>query len=307
MAAYRILSLDGGGIRGLVTVIVLQRILSERPRLLEDTHLLAGTSTGGLIALGLASGATLASLRQLYETKGEEIFDDGWIDDVVDLGKTVGADYDNQKLIRHVRELLGEKRLRHLEKQVMVTAFDLDNEDPAKSKRTWKPKVFHNLPGDDKDGEVLAWKAGIYTSAAPTYFPSFEGYVDGGVYANNPSMCALALTLDERNATPHRLVDLRLVSLGTGNSLTYVKGQSLDWGLAQWVKPLIGLMMDGVSGIAHFQCQQLLGPRYHRLAPDFAPGVNIPLDAVERVGELAAFAGALDLSATLDWLDVNWA
>ena len=306
MAAYRILSLDGGGIRGLVTVILLERILAQHPQLLARTHLLAGTSTGGLIALGLASGASLARLRALYESKGEEIFDDGWIDDVVDLGKTVGADYDNQKLIRHVRELLGEKRLRQLGKHVMVTAFDLDNEDPVKSKRTWKPKVFHNLPGDDKDGEVLAWKAGIYTSAAPTYFPSFEGYVDGGVYANNPSMCALALALDERNAQPQRLADLRLLSLGTGNSLTYVKGQSLDWGLAQWVKPLIGLMMDGVAGIAHFQCQQLLGARYHRLAPDFAPDVNIPLDAVKRVSELVDFASALDLSDTLEWLEQSW-
>ena len=78
MSSYRILSLDGGGIRGLLTTILLQRIGEklESDSWLQKTDLLAGTSTGGLIALGLAKGLSLPELRSLYEDKGDQIFDD---------------------------------------------------------------------------------------------------------------------------------------------------------------------------------------------------------------------------------------
>jgi patatin-like phospholipase/acyl hydrolase len=308
MPAFRILALDGGGVRGLVTVIALQRLVAVQPQLLAGVHLLAGTSTGGLIALGLGAGATLAELRKLYEVQSAEIFDDSWLDDLVDLSKVAGAEYDNRGLIRHARKLLGEKTLRELNRRVMVTAFDLDNESADPRRRTWKPKVFHNIPGADSDGGELAWKVGIYTSAAPTYFPAYEGYVDGGVFANNPSMCALALALDARaNAVRPALDDLRVLSIGTGTALTYIEGRNLDWGLAQWVKPLIDVMMDGVAGIADYQCRQLLGSRYHRLAPAFPPKTNIPLDEVKRIGELVAFAEAIDLAPTLAFLANDWA
>ncbi len=308
MGEFRILSLDGGGVRGLVTVIALQRLLEAEPELLHDVHLLAGTSTGGLIALGLGAGASLAALRDLYQVQSAEIFDDSWFDDLVDLSKVAGADYDNRNLIRQVRRLLGEKTLRQLSPKVMVTAFDLDNENPDPRKRTWKPKVFHNIPGADSDGSELAWKVGIYTSATPTYFPSYEGFVDGGVFANNPSLCAVALALDRRaKAARPSLDDVRLLSIGTGTALTYIEGRNHDWGLAHWVQPLINLMMDGVAGIADYQCKQLLGARYHRLAPVFPPRTSIPLDAVKRIDDLVAFAEQIDLAPTLAFLaSLSW-
>ena len=64
--------------------------------------------------------------------------------------------------------------------------------------RRWKPKLFHNFPGPDSDGGALAYRVAVATAAAPTYFASYDGYIDGGVFATNPSMCALAQTQDAR-------------------------------------------------------------------------------------------------------------
>ena len=309
MAKYRILSLDGGGIRGLITIIIMQNLAKEQGlgSWLDKVDLIAGTSTGGILALAIAAGVDLNEVRALYETKGKDVFDDSWLDDVLDLATIIGAEYDNKKLARELKKVLGEGTLLgELKKSVLVTTFDLDNEDPDPARRTWKPKIFHNVAGKDNDKDVLAYKAALYTSAAPTFFPAVDGYVDGGVYANNPSMCALMQSQDTRNSVVPPMSEIVLLSLGTGASMTYIKGKNLDWGYAQWVKPLISLMMDGVNGIADFQCKQILGDHYHRLAPKFPPGVSIALDDVDRVADMIKFAGSINLHSTVSWMKANW-
>jgi hypothetical protein len=169
----------------------------------------------------------------------------------------------------------------------------------------WKPKLFHNYPGPGTDGAILAYKAGLATSAAPTYFETYDGFIDGGIYANNPSVCALAQALDQRYIA-NTIGDIVLVSLGTGTNLQYIKGASLDWGYAQWAKPLINLMLDGVSGIADFQCARLLNDRYHRLAPLFPPNTTYDMDAWQRVPEMITVAQNTDLQPTIDFLKAHW-
>ena len=168
--------------------------------------------------------------------------------------------------------------------------------------------MLHNYPGPDSDGAALAADVGTYTSAAPTYFQSVDGYVDGGVFATNPTMCALAQTQDVRIPTTERadLSELRVLSLGTGRSLEYIEGQNLDWGYVQWVRPLINIMLDGVNGIADYQCRQILGDRYHRVAPTFPPGEKVAMDDVHRMPWLVDFATSLDLSETTEWLRAMW-
>jgi patatin-like phospholipase/acyl hydrolase len=310
MAKYRILTLDGGGIRGLITVVMMQNLAKETgmSNWLDKVNLVAGTSTGGILALAIAKGVDLNLVRQLYETKGKDVFDDSFLDNVLDLATVIGAEYSNKKLAAEIKKVVGDNvTLGQLKRHVLVTAFDLDNKDPDPAKRTWKPKIFHNVPGKDNDAAIPAYKAALYTSAAPTFFPVVDGYVDGGVFANNPSMCAVAQTQDERNTFRPEVDDIVLLSLGTGSSLTYIKGENLNWGYAQWVKPLISLMMDGVNGIAHYQCKQLLGGRYNRLAPVFPPGVSMGLDDVERAPEMVKFANDLRDKKHPDWLKtVAW-
>jgi hypothetical protein len=88
--------------------------------------------------------------------------------------------------------------------------------------------------------------------------------------------------------------------------LQYIKGKSLDWGYVQWVKPLVSLMLDGVSGIADYQCRQILKDRYCRLAPTFPPGTSIPMDAVDKIPSMVRFAGSVDLTATVRWIESRW-
>jgi patatin-like phospholipase/acyl hydrolase len=309
MATYRILSIDGGGIRGIVTTVLMER-LNTTPGLegfLDSVDLIAGTSTGGLLALGIARGLQLQEIRDLYVDDGPDIFDDSWLDDLLDLGKLRGADYKIAPMRRVFKRVLGgETTLGQLRKRVLITAFDMDNESPNELERTWKPKLFHNFPGAGNDRHQLAYKVGMYTAAAPTYFPSVDGYIDGGVYANNPSMCALAQTQDTRYRPTPPIDEVVLLSLGTGISLYSIRGKTLDWGYAQWIKPLISLMLDGISGIADYQCSQMLRDRYHRLAPVFPPDVSIPMDDVNKIPYMIRFAEGLDLRPTARWMKLHW-
>lgn len=309
MQKYHILSLDGGGIRGIITAVLLER-LNTHPEIadfLEGVDLIAGTSTGGIIALALAKGASPADLVNLYKNLGPDVFTDSLWDNLKDLGQVIGAQYSTFPLEKELKGFLGESTtLGQLYKKVLITAFDLDNLKPEPMLRTWKPKIFHNI-GEDNDAGALAYKVGLYTSAAPTYFPSVDGYIDGGVYAANPSMCALAQSQDERvyQECPS-LSDITLLSLGTGTSLTHIVGKNLDWGLGQWARPLISILLDGVSGIADFQCSKLLRKNYHRLSPIFPPGVTIEMDEIHRIPEMLRFAEDVDLTGTVNWIRQYW-
>ena len=188
-----------------------------------NVDLIAGTSTGGLLALAIGKGESLDTIRDFYVEDGPVIFDDSWIDNLLDLGKLRGADYKISPLRRVLKRILGsDTTLGDLDRHVLITAFDLDNEDPDPEQRCWKPKIFHNFPGPGTDRDHSAYKVGLYTAAAPTYFPTVDGYIDGGVYAANPSMCALAQARDHRYLDPPpALDDIVLLSLGTGHSLNH--------------------------------------------------------------------------------------
>jgi hypothetical protein len=100
-----------------------------------------------------------------------------------------------------------------------------------------------------------------------------------------------------------------MLSIGTGMALSYFEGATHDWGYAQWVRPLIELMLDGVTGIADFQCGRLLGGRYRRLGPYFPPGIRWDLDAASKVPEMVAFAETWspeEMKAAGDFLRDKW-
>ena len=116
----------------------------------------------------------------------------------------------------------------------------------------------------------------------------------------------LAQTQDRRYSPTPSLDEVLLLSVGTGTSLQYIKGKSHDWGYAQWVKPLINLMLDGTNGIADYQCQQILGEHYHRLAPVFPQGVTVPMDDIDKIPYMIEFAESVALDETISWLKQNW-
>ncbi len=192
MAPYRILSLDGGGIRGIITLVLLQR-LDAHPALsgwIDSVDLIAGTSTGGLIALGLAYGLDFQEMRDLYEKNGADVFDDSWLDDLIDLGKLRGADYDIKNLRRELRRQFGNATLSKLKRRVLITAFDLDNESPDRGKRTWKsPSCFTISRVRTATAKNLPTRLG---SIRPPRPPTSRRWTDTSMAASTPTTQACA-------------------------------------------------------------------------------------------------------------------
>ena len=328
MAAYHILSLDGGGIRGYLTILLLEQLEKERPGFLEQIDLFAGTSTGSIIALALASGKTACEVRSLYESEGKNIFHDSLIDNVRDLGFALGAKFGNKNLKSILTNYFGDTKLEDLNKKVLVASFDLDHPPTSDKPRMWKAKFFHNFPGQGSDGCLSVVDVALRSSAAPFYFPSYQGYVDGFVVANNPSMCALAQVVklpgeengdstvqkDEGTAVAN-LQDIVLMSLGTGLNPRYIDADEADWGWIKWMiqlspkrqwyaLPLVFMMWEGSIELANFQCRQFLGNRFHRLDPVLPELFDI--DDVKRMDLLKKVALEADLSETLGWVDAHF-
>lgn len=311
MPKFRILSLDGGGIRGLLTAVLLQRLEEKEPGFLSKVDMVAGTSTGGILALALAFGLTPAQCQTLYSTHGGEIFADSIWDNLLDLGGLRGAQYSNKNLQQVLAQFFGDKKLGDLQKRVLISSFHLDNKayDP-RAFRTWKAKFFHNFPEAGSDVNERIVDVALRTSAAPTYFPVYQGFVDGGVVANNPSVCAFAQALDsarvpeadgERRVT---MDDIALLSVGTGKNQQFIEALEGDWGLAQWARHLVSILIDGTAGVAEYQCRQLLGPRFCRLDPIVRE--NISLDSVAKATRLIEIASDADITEAVDWLRANF-
>lgn len=273
---YRILSIDGGGIRGVLSITILKRLQEKFPDFLSKIDLFAGTSTGGILALALASGKTPEQALKLYVEKGKDVFMDTLFDDVRDAFGLAGAEYSNTGLRKALVDEFGnDMRLQDLKSRVLVSSFDLDNESVnAEIPQTWKPKFFHNFPSEDNDGDQSVVDVAVRTAAAPTFFPIYQGYIDGGVVANNPSMCALAQAVD-KNTGKQRLSSVVLLSISTGGYPKYLEEMDGDWGLLKWGKNLIDIMLEGSVEVAHYQCSRILGKRYHRIAPRLSRPIGL--------------------------------
>jgi patatin-like phospholipase/acyl hydrolase len=319
---YRILSLDGGGIRGVLTATLLDRLQVAFPGFLDKVNMFAGTSTGGLLALGLARGLTPRECRALYENYGAEIFRRSPFNA---LGDIFRAKYSNDRLAARLREQFGDLTLGDLAvkgKHVLISSFDLDNgPDNRQGVRMWKPKFFHNLDPSDPDYTERMVDVALRTSAAPAYFPTFDGYIDGGVAANNPAMCALAQAL----AAGRDLNEIVLLSIGTGLNPRIVEVQNASWGWLRWVRfpvrrltslaalpgqpghdLIIDLLIEGTVDVAHYQCRQILKTRFHRLNPTLPEPIDLDrVDRLDRLKEVAQVASLTDTKTgapTVDFL-----
>jgi uncharacterized protein len=290
MAHYKILCTDGGGIRGILSARILARINNV------DADLYAGTSTGGIIALLLAFGLQPNDLVNFYWTSGSTVFYRPTIIHRL-VGGVFASQYDNTRLRAVLVDIFGDHTLGDLERKVLIPTFDLMSEDGL----TWKPKFFHNL--DSSDMNELLVDVAMRTSAAPSYFPSYQGFIDGGVIANNPSMCALAQALDV-GTIGAALDDIRLLSVSTGRLSQGITGESLDWGLMKWVRYVTNIAMEGTVDVAHYQCSRVLRSRYHRIDPVLPKRIN--LDDVASISDLVEIADEVDLTSATDWLSSEW-
>ncbi|MCL5289658.1 MAG: patatin-like phospholipase family protein [Firmicutes bacterium] len=299
MAQYRILTFDGGGIRGALSVNLLQRLTEDFPELLPNTRFFAGTSTGSFIALGLAYGLAPADLADLYsEEKGKFIFTPSHIE-------VFKPKYKNEHLRQALCSVFPEDlRLKDLKHRVLVPSFRVSGNGTG----SWRPIFFNNFP-NSTTADVKVIDAALSSSAAPVYFPSYQSHIDGGVIANNPSTAAIALAGDEQGGG-QELDDVCLLSLGTGFSPQRITADTTQWGAFEWALypkptfPLLSVLLDGVVELDVYFSRQLLRKRFHRINPALTKPID--LDDYKKIPYLVALAESYDLQPTIDWLNQNW-
>jgi patatin-like phospholipase/acyl hydrolase len=309
-STYNILSIDGGGLRGIIPLVVLENLEKYSPDFLKKVDMFAGTSTGGLIALGLAKGMKPLEILDLYIFHGPQIFQRSLWLEIKNLNDAIGPKYDDISREALCQSILQDLRLKdfldhdHKKGHVLITAFDLDDKVHSElNLRRWKAKIFHNLPTNNHsdDGDEIAYRIAMRTTASPTYFASYDGFVDGGIFANNPSMCAIAQTQDARLAQQIPLSSIRMLSLGTGYCPSYIDGEE-RWGLAQWAPKLADILADGINKVADFQARQMLGENhYHRITTQLID--QIAMDDVSKIAELQRIGNAIDISQASVFID----
>jgi hypothetical protein len=265
----KVLSIDGGGIRGLIPALVLAEVERRTGRRAAELFdLIAGTSTGGIIACALSRRGedgrpahSAEEIADLYISEGPKIFDRSLIQQVTSLGGLVEERYDDAGLNAALETYLGPTRLKEVLCDVFITAYDI-RERFAFFFRSSRART------DDAYDFSLV-EATRATCAAPTYFEPVEvtdaagartyPLIDGGIYAVNPAMCAYAEVVGGG-------AELEvLASLGTGaQTKAYEFEDVRGWGALEWVRPLIDMVFDGVADTIDFEAATLGGERYRR-------------------------------------------
>lgn len=287
----RILSIDGGGIRGILpgqVLVALEKKLQQksgRPdaRIADYFDMVAGTSTGGILSIlylcpGTKDRPRFSALDavDLYFTHGKEIFTAGIREKIFSLGGLSDEKYPASALEKHLHDYLGDIRLSELLRPCVITSYNI-YQRYAHFFRSHKAK-------EDLAHDFLVRDVARATSAAPTYFEpalvhSLAGVsyplVDGGVFANNPALCAYAearqhFTLaDQQNRSREATIrDMFMVSISTGlkdglELPQYVYNHAKDWGLVGWARPVLDIMMSGVSETVNYQLMQMFGAAGH--------------------------------------------
>jgi patatin-like phospholipase/acyl hydrolase len=287
VSRYNILSIDGGGVNVLMSLLLLRRLEAVRPGFLAACDLFVGTSAGGISAMMLAAeddpATGLDKAIRFWEKSPKFV---RRARHAVASFVGTGALYSNSSLRRELQRILRDKKLKDLPHKVLVASVQLDSKASNPAYRSWRPRSLSNL---DVEGgaylEGLAIDIALRSAAAPMIWPVYQGYVDGGLFANDPSMLALTRVLDERrnHSTPggHArdvLVDISLFSVGEGQVPHYIQAGTENWGYRQWLLhprrqgALLELALNSTAEAISEQCRMLLGDhQFYRLNPDSKP------------------------------------
>lgn len=269
---YRILSIDGGGVRGLIPAIWLEKLENELGEpLYKHFDLIVGTSTGSILAASIAAGQPASQAVAFYQQHAATVFPPQIASNLLGRLREWYRRLQHPKhspdgLAQVLEQVFDSLTLADLKTPTMLTTFNLLNRR-ALMLKSWQPLHNHLKVAD-------VCRA---SSAAPTFFPAHEldiGHarlplIDGGVVAGSPSSVGLteAVRLNRMHDRHQSLDQYLVVSLGTGvtnNPITAEQGKT--WGLRHWAAPLFDIVFDGSRQVADYHCRHLLGPeRYFRL------------------------------------------
>ena len=300
---FKILSCDGGGIRGLLTALLLEELEQELKKIEPSSSLancfdfFAGTSTGSIIACGLANGMTAKEIREFYEKEGEKIFPNMnpvfWVKAILERVSKFHLSLplfqpSNLEEVLYSPDIFPASLLfGNLDKPTLVVSYDAYNR---------KAVVFKS--NASKCAEVPVWQVCRSSSAAPVAFPAYllkdeqflkdhrnggklEGdlpreipqkgipLIDGGVLANNPTLCAIAENIGQGAPLDNILV----ASFGTGQTVRRITpNEATTWGGLVWSSllegvPLYQVCSDGSADVIDYITRSLLKDNYLRYQP----------------------------------------
>lgn len=299
MKKIRILSVDGGGIRGVLpgTILaqlekILQQLDNSNRKLGDYFDMIAGTSTGGILAcLYLIPGEdgkakySAKDAVDLYINNGEAIFDRTTAHKLLSVGGVLHQKYSQDALYNLLTEYMGDTTLNQLIKPCLITSYEMSD----------RQAMFFNSADARYDEMYNFYVRDVAraTSAAPTYFSPAHiesrigqkySLVDGGMFANNPALCAYAEARktifskelnDPQKKDKPTAADMIIVSLGTGSvKKKYKYDDFKSAGEIRWLEPVIDILMSGNSETVAYQLTQMYltldaidKDNYYRLEP----------------------------------------
>lgn len=273
---FRIMTMDGGGIYGLFTVLMLKQLCNSDPNFLKDgcVDLFAGTSAGGLNALLLAKyddpreAIESGEMERFYSE--QNIFANKNPMNLFMSNMGLRPYLGTEEYMSVLKKYFGDMTLGDLKQHVLITMFNWAGSEADGKYRKWKPKLFENYDANDPDCKLLVRDV-AFASTTPTFLRAiWSGGNDGGIFAPNPTMCAVTKVIKEifqaeaKDLIPgrpaqdwykmiHELFDrdykdelktfgkssvlnhISVLSLGVGNTYPYMDVGTEEWGMLQWM------------------------------------------------------------------------
>ena len=335
----RILSIDGGGIRGILPgqiLVELEKILQEKTqdpsaRIADFFDMIAGTSTGGILTCLYLCPESAQSKRpkysaqeavDIYLERGDEIFDVSVWQRIRSAGGVRDEKFDAAELESALLDYMENTRLSHLLKPCLITSYNIEKRYPhffTQHDALKKPSY-----------DFFIKDVARATSAAPTYFEAARiqsltqtvyALIDGGMFANNPALCAYAearkITFRARSKQP-TASQMAFLSLGTAEiKKPYPHKKAKNWGLVEWVRPVIDILMSGNADTVSYQLKQIydavgkpdqflrIVPDLHEASPDMDDASAKNLSRLKEAGAKSALKYRKEMEKFADLLIRN--
>lgn len=303
----RIISIDGGGVRGIVPAIVLQYIENKIIELVNDpdarisdfVDFVAGTSTGSIITSMMLTPDKnrrpiykMEDIVNAYFELADVVFKKHFWRNVKTLWGILGPKYSPENIDKQLIKKLDHWRMIELLKPCAITGYDI---------KTRKPTIFTNRDDKLKYGnyfvkDIVRGSTSIPAFFEPSYFRNgvnINTVIDGGVFANNPSMIAyieVLKTKEIKNKFNHKIdpTDILFLSFGTGETelKTYNFRTVKRWGMLKWFMPILNILLQSVREVTNHEMYMLFdtynaSENYHRINPEIIHGSSSGEDGSE--------------------------
>jgi patatin-like phospholipase/acyl hydrolase len=282
---FRILSLDGGGIKGTFTAAFLTALEAmTHKRVADHFDLITGTSTGGIIAVALGLGVPAEEILKMYQNQGPSIFPIprrgllGWAAE--QWRHVFGPKHSQEVLMKAIKGVVGERKFGESKVRLVIPAFD------GNRGAVHLFKTAHS-PDYKQDYLLPAVTVAMGTAAAPTYFQAYTEagggcYLDGGLWANSPVVVGV---LEATCVLGHRIEDVELLSVGTTTCPYHVSHARRNGGFLSWATGLADVFMQAQVEAALGQATLMVGERMLRVNAEVAPG-RFSIDNASTIVEL---------------------